>query len=197
MYRKLPNIVFGFHGCDKSTYDEVLLKGGSLQQSDNKYDWLGNGIYFWENSVERAFQWAEASKKIKNPAVIGAAIDLGYCLNLTDYNSNEVLRRAYEILKIKHELADEPMPENQDIPGNGDILLRDLDCAVIQQIHEYHKEKKLEQHDSVRGAFIEGGLVYPGSAFKEKTHIQLCIINPNCIKAYFSPLAPDPKFIIP
>lgn len=30
----------------------------------------------------------------------------------------------------------------------------------------------------------------------DKTHIQLCIINPNCIKGYFSPLEPNEKWSI-
>ncbi|BEG59060.1 hypothetical protein [Anaerostipes hadrus] len=25
MYEKLPNLVFGFHGCDKSTYEKVIF----------------------------------------------------------------------------------------------------------------------------------------------------------------------------
>ena len=47
MYEKLPNLVFGFHGCNKDTYEKVLYKHKDLKKSDNKYDWLGNGIYFW------------------------------------------------------------------------------------------------------------------------------------------------------
>ena len=74
MYEKLPNLVFGFHGCNKDTYEKVLYKHKDLKKSDNKYDWLGNGIYFWENSYQRAYEWAE--KRYENPAVLGAIIDL-------------------------------------------------------------------------------------------------------------------------
>ena len=55
MYEKLPNLVLGFHGCDKSTYEKVLKNYENLKASDNTYDWLGNGIYFWENSYQRAY----------------------------------------------------------------------------------------------------------------------------------------------
>ena len=51
MYSNLPNLVIGFHGCDKNTYHNVLYKHHRLMQSKNPYDWLGNGIYFWENSL--------------------------------------------------------------------------------------------------------------------------------------------------
>src|SRR5439155_1194366 len=51
-------------------------------------DWLGHGIYFWEDSYLRALRWAEeeskkSHRKIDLPAVIGATIELGNCLNLT------------------------------------------------------------------------------------------------------------------
>ena len=66
-------------------------------------------------------------------------------------------------------------------------MLRDLDCAVIHQLHEYNIGKDGQIYDSVRGVFIEGKEVYPGAEIREKTHIQLCIVNPNCIKGLFGP----------
>lgn len=39
--------------------------------------------------------------------------------------------------------------------------------------------------------------MYPGAALKEKTHIQLCIVNPNCIKGFFSPRKENVEFRIP
>jgi hypothetical protein len=56
------------------------------------YDWLGDGVYFWDHNARRAFDFASevakrphpSGQKIKTPAVVGAIIDLGYCLNLLD-----------------------------------------------------------------------------------------------------------------
>ena len=63
--------------CDQSVVDKVIAGEDNLLASKNDYDWLGNGIYFWENNEERALEWAvEMSKRknstIKSPAVIGA-----------------------------------------------------------------------------------------------------------------------------
>lgn len=54
----MPNLVLAFHGCDKSTYDSILKNNEILHNSTNSYDWLGNGMYFWEQNLERAWQWA-------------------------------------------------------------------------------------------------------------------------------------------
>lgn len=201
MYRKLPNLVLGFHGCDKSVFDQVIREGEQLKQSQNEYDWLGHGIYFWEQNYLRAYEWAEErakeGRKIKTPAVIGAVIDLGDCLNLTDSASSEILRRGYNILKIQCEVLKSELPQNQETDGATDILKRNLDCAVIQQIHDYNRQTKGTTFDSVRGIFTEGKEVYPGACFLEKTHVQLCIVNPNCIKGYFNPLSPDENYAMP
>ena len=174
--------------------------------SSNPYDWLGNGIYFWEDSVDRAWQWAVSScerynkkhpnEPQKKPAVIGAVISLGNCLNLTDYRSSDVLKNGYEILKFELEINGKEMPVNRDVKGNTDLLYRDLDCAVIERIHQYNKEQKIRPFDSVRGVFLEGKPVYENAGIMEKTHVQLCVVNPNCIKGYFKPLTSNENWDI-
>ena len=89
------------------------------------------------------------------------------------------------------------LPQNVPSKRTKDILLRNLDCAVIQQVHDYNKDNGKTPFDSVRGIFTEGGPVYPGAEFQEKTHVQLCICNPNCIKGYFAPLKADSRFPMP
>lgn len=113
-YSDHPQYVLGFHGCEKSVRDKVLNSDReSLKVSDNDYDWLGSGIYFWLNDPIRALEWAnrmdKTGKKIlKEPAVIGAIIDLKTCLNLSEYECIQTLKLGYDLLnkipKIK-ELA--------------------------------------------------------------------------------------------
>lgn len=196
MYQKLPNLVLGFHGCNQDVYNYVIRESGTLKASNNTYDWLGNGIYFWEQNYQRAFEWAYNRYKEK-AAVIGAVIDLGRCLNLTDNSSSEILRKGYELLSLTCQAVNSNLPQNRGRSKDGDLLLRDLDCAVIQQIHDYNKQTENPSFDSVRGIFVEGQSVYAGSGFMEKTHIQLCIRNPNCIKGYFSPMSKNDNFDMP
>jgi hypothetical protein len=72
-----------FHCCDKDVADSVLRREATLQPSENDYDWLGNGIYFWVDSPERALSWAKQRRS--SPSVLGAYAYPGNCLNLTDY----------------------------------------------------------------------------------------------------------------
>ena len=46
---------------------------------------------------------------------------------------------------------------------------------------------KLKIFDSTRAVFIEGGPAFEGAGLFERTHIQICIRNPNCIQGFFMP----------
>lgn len=107
MYSNLPNLTLAFHGCDEITFKKVLYQHEQLLPSNNSYDWLGNGIYFWENSLARAEEWAvsyckrynreHSDEEPKRPAVIGAVISLGHCMDLTDYGSSQILKTGVMI----------------------------------------------------------------------------------------------------
>jgi len=195
MYSTKTGLVLGFHGCDESIINDILIGKKELKQSDNTYDWLGHGIYFWENSPSRAVEFAEFLKNnpqhartpIKSPSVIGAVIDLGYCLDFTDYSYLQLLKGGYELLKTAIDTSGVKFT-NKPIGENKDLLFRELDCAVIETLHSLRTpDSDLKPFDSVRGVFWEGKEIYPNAGFKEKNHIQICIRNRNCIKGYFLP----------
>jgi len=185
MYRFTPCLTLGFHGCDKSLRDAVVNDQQTLKYSRNRYDWLGSGIYFWENDYDRALNFAinHPGRKIKSPSVLGAVIDLGYCLNLLNTKDRELVKKSHETIKNRidyFEIKSFPNYRN----NNG---LHDLDCLVIENLHDMQQSLNQPPFESVRNAFTEGSELYPGASFQDKTHIQLCIRNPNCIKAFFVP----------
>ena len=192
LYSRRSNLVIGFHGCNRSVVEKVIAGKIELIASTNDYDWLGSGIYFWENNEERAWQWAkELSKRsnssIKTPAVIGAVIDLGYCFDLTDSSYLQELKNAYDVLKETCHNLDKELPKNKPIGNSDALLLRRLDCSVVQTALELNKKANTHSYDSVKGVFWEGQELYPNAGFREKNHIQICVCNPNCIKGYFLP----------
>ena len=87
MYDTRPNLVIGFHSCDRSTRNALLNNPLKIEKSEKPYDWLGHGMYFWEYNETRAMQWADVKAKrgdIRGPSVIGAILDLGVCCDLLD-----------------------------------------------------------------------------------------------------------------
>lgn len=205
LYSALPGLVLGFHGCDQKIGESVLEGNSRLKPSENTHDWLGSGVYFWENNPARALSYAEEIKdshrkegpKIETPFVLGAVIDLGVCLNLLDESALEEVRQSYEFLRISAEASNSPLPTNRPISNGSDLLKRYLDCAVIESIHAERELSESEPYHSVRGVFWEGHELYPNAGFKEKNHIQICIRNPNCIKGYFRVRDLDRKYLVP
>lgn len=194
MSHALPSFLLGYHGCDHSLSEDVLAGKKRLKPSNNKYDWLGPGVYFWENNPERALEYAAflasdqgASRKnnIRKPAVIGAIIDPGYCLNLLDSRSLRVVQDAYEQFSAVMAAAREELPRNRRPDESGNPLLRNLDCAVIQWAHQMRAIEGERAFDTVRGVFVEGKPLYPESGFNQKSHIQVAVRNMDCILGYF------------
>ena len=163
---------------------------------------MGGGVYFWENNYTRALEFANFLKNnprnskqiIKEPAVIGAVIDLGFCLDLLDSEYLNLLKQGHELLIKSKKEYDMQIPQNIPLQTDGDLLKRFLDCAVIETIHQFNKEQQKQQFDSVRGVFFEGKELYENAGFKEKNHIQIALRNPNCIKRYFVPRDLDSSF---
>ncbi len=199
MYSSRSNLIIGFHGCDESVVQELLTKPKKVKISEKPFDWLGHGFYVWENNYDRALQWAkdkEKKGKIKKASVIGVVFTLDYCLDLIDSEFINVLTQYYELMEKDFKTLGNTLPKNKDVKEDEhkDLLIRELDCAVIEYLHNQIKEEvnqnktsSLKEFDSTRGVFIEGGPAYPGAGIQKKSHIQICIRNMNCIKGFFLP----------
>jgi hypothetical protein len=205
MYPAKPGLLIGFHGCDKKVRDAIVDHQTMMESSNKDYNWLGTGMYFWESNPERAFDFAEdlrlhpqrGKEPIQESAVLGAVIDLGLCLDLLEREFIELVRQSYETLQASYVALNLKLPGNLPAGTSKDLLLRKLDCAVIENLHQFRKRNKLRPFDSARGVFIEGDALYPTAGFYEKSHIQLCIRNPNCIKGFFKPREENKGWLIP
>lgn len=188
MHRLSSSFVLGYHGCSKAV-GERLLAGEAFKPSDNDYDWLGPGIYFWESNPERAIAWARLRMKDASEAfAVGTVIDLGYCLDLTTQSASEALRRTFDQMAAAHKKLNLELPSNS---SDKDQLRRNLDCAVIRTLHLTFQDEGAAPVDTVKGVFIEGGELFPGSAISALTHCQIAVRNPSCIKGVFR--VPDLK----
>lgn len=155
MYSTRSNLILGFHGCEKSEQQKLISDPAYIRSSNESFDWLEHGMYFWENNPKRALLWAEQKRKsgtLINPAIIGAVIDLGRCFDLLDSSNITLLKNCYKLFKIESEKLDKPIPANMDHPkvSGHDKVLRYLDCAVIEFAHSFLKYKDELSFDSVR-----------------------------------------------
>ncbi|WP_315820729.1 hypothetical protein [Paraflavitalea speifideaquila] len=154
-----PFQITGFHSCDRELGLRLLNGSDELRPSDNPWDWLGPGVYFWEQNPYRALAYAEEaarrhqkfSGKIATPFVIGAIIELGNCLNLIEPNSINIVKEAHTSLFETVTAGGEDMPLNKGAN-------RQLDCSVIKFVHQSNKNKNMPRYDTIRSPFQEGDL---------------------------------------
>jgi hypothetical protein len=101
--------VIAHHGCEAEVAERVLA-GEPFKQSENEFDWLGHGVYFWEYGLDRALRWAE--QRYKTPAAVGAIIQLGNCFDLLD------TRATYELSEWAVLFASEVRKAKMTMPCN-------------------------------------------------------------------------------
>jgi hypothetical protein len=180
MHSLSTSFLLGYHGCDRETSERLLLNE-PFRPSDNGYDWLGSGAYFWEANPDRALEWARKHRP-SSPAVVGVIIDPGFCLDLITSNGTTALSRAYPAYAAATIASGASLPSNT---GGQDYLHRKLDCAVINFLHLMRASSGEAPFDTVRGVFMEGERLYPTSGFRRQSHIQICVRNPAAIKGAF------------
>ena len=76
LYQRRPAFVLGFHGTDRSVVNGTVSRAiKHLDKSEDTTEWLGHGVYFWENDPARALEWAHTGKtkgRIEAPDAVGA-----------------------------------------------------------------------------------------------------------------------------
>lgn len=182
---RYDRIVIAYHGCDAEVA-ERLLRGERFRRSENDYDWLGAGVYFWEYGADRALGFARDQQRrgrIAEPGVVGAVIQLGNCFDLMDTRFTQELAQAYDQIASRR-------AQGASLPTNAgstpDQKLRRLDCFVLNS-YLGSLERTGRAFDTVRCGFREGDCVFPGSGIFRESHIQIAIRNPACILGVFRP----------
>ena len=170
----MPRTVVGFHGCTRDIAVKILSEN-RLVTSTNTYDWLGEGIYFWEYAPYRALDWAQAlcARHGGKPAVIGVTIRLGRCLNLLDTRHSDELIHAYRDVEQRY--------TGRRLPRNLDSGAYMLDCAVVDTYCDLIRIEGGAPYQTVRGSYPEGEPVYPGSKILSLAHTQIAVRDASCL----------------
>ncbi|SFK19338.1 hypothetical protein [Bradyrhizobium sp. Gha] len=190
MMASKPRVVVGYHG---TTVDEAeKLLAGPLQDSGKVSRWLGQGIYFFEYNVEAATHWASnrAAKAATSAAIIRAEIDLSTCLDLTRSTFQSLVRNAHRTLQAEwksnpgKQISQKPFELHLGQVRAGykgdwqDYGRNELDFQVIEKAIELSKLQNNVAYETVRGAFIELGPLYPNSWLFEGAHVAIAVRSP-------------------
>lgn len=167
-------LVVGYHGTNLQA--ALTMTQHQFRLSRNRYDWLGDGLYFFQDAPERAWEWAVAHHS-PQPAVIG--VRLHYqpeeWIDLLDINWTHTLADAYNAFLGELKRADLAVPQQTE-------KLHRLDRAVINYIVGVLEQQGVTIR-AVRAAFAEGAPVFPESALFDRAHVQIAVRDLSLISA--------------
>lgn len=170
---RAPDRIVGYHGCSLPAA-QAILAGESPVPSNNPYDWLGKGVYFWEYAPTRALEWARR-RFADQAAVLEADVVLGHCLNLLDAEHADAVQATYRAVVEEKTIPLAYLPENSSRGRH------ELDRMVVE-VHCAFSALLATPFDTVRGAFPEGVPLYPGSKILTRTHVQIAVRDVHCIQ---------------
>lgn len=206
----MGQIVLAYHGCDVITRDGLVRGEIKPRISSNQYDWLGDGLYFFEGDSGRALKLAHNShanptqlltrKPIATPAVVGAILEVERWFDLTTQAGIASFTHAAQAVVDGSREDATSLPVNKPaFEGDQDLLHRAFDKAACDMVHAFRKvvhAQALANQDTAaiiasapyqaaRGAFEQGGIITAGSSICSDTHIQIAVQDLSCIKGWF------------
>lgn len=180
-------IVRGYHGTTLRAANSILDNGFDF--STNKYDWLGKGIYFWQDAPQRAWNWAVEYTQNKHPddapVVLCSELDLNNCMDFLDSNPGNdwyfALNNTYKLLKERiSQMTEEEYKQFPPPIQKGKLHGWDRCCIdfLIKEILEPQEE----YISSVRAAFSDGKAIFENSGLYDLAHVQIAIRDLKMVK---------------
>jgi hypothetical protein len=161
--------IFGYHGTSRANAIRILNDG--FRVSSNDYDWLGEGVYFFQDAPLRASQWAKEQYP-EDPAIIRSLIRLENSIDLFDIKWFATLKAAYQSFKTRYERNNLPLPSQNPTRSKA----HRLDCEFFDYITQLLLSQN-EKVETIRAVFIEGESIFPNSAIFDLAHVQIAVRN--------------------
>ena len=166
--------VYGYHGTSAEVASLIIQQGFNV--SANDYDWLGTGVYFFQDAPARAWEWAKQQHPA-NPGVIRSTIRLENCIDLLDIQWFPTIRNVYSLFIEDYRQANRPFPRQNPERAKA----HRLDCAYFNYIVEVLAQAG-QRIDAIRAVFLEGERVFPSSAIFDRAHVQIAVKNTSVIE---------------
>lgn len=168
-------IALGYHGTSREAAEVILEAGRSTKSrfliSENVTDWLGDGVYFFQDAPYRARDWPlmrlPRSTRSANPVVLCAELDLTKCLDLIDVRAGNEVAEWYPEMKRVYRAMKARLPKNL---GGRRFFDRVLVNYALEQMQLVGKTVPC-----VRAAFQEGKPLVPKSRIYSHSHVQIVV----------------------
>jgi hypothetical protein len=176
----MPSVVIAYHGTSGQNVERILREG--FVASVNRYDWLGDGSYFFQEvpgfphtALEHAWAWAD-KQYAGDQAVICAKIDLLDCMDLLSLGWSSRLRLLHDELSDRARSIGMQLPKQAGGNHGLDRMLINYAAGVLADQGQPVR--------SVRGCFGEDArAAFPGSSLFDLTHVQIAVRDAGVISA--------------
>jgi hypothetical protein len=162
--------LYGYHGTSMDAAIAIIQSG--FKPSNNDYDWLGEGVYFWQDAPIRAGQWAKSIYP-QHPAVIKSRIRLNNCIDLLDIGWIPTIKEIYNRFANNYQAANLPLPTQNPHRSKA----HRLDCAFFDYAVTAINRSSERKVETIRAVFLEGENIYPNSAIYDLAHVQIAVKN--------------------
>lgn len=182
-----------YHGTTTKIADQIF-SDRHFKFSKNEYDWLGSGVYFYQEAPLKALAWAQkfsidSENRGTTPAVIEVEFDLSKVFDLFKPENFEFLRIVDQKYSVSDRQRTQKRPVLRTHEGNRFRVFHNaslaeaekpganfIDCTLINKALQLLREMN-QEYDCVRHFFWEGQELYKGSYFYDHSNIQLCVIG--------------------
>jgi len=160
-----------------SDIEFMVETGNGLKWSKGVHDWLGGGIYFWED-----LSWAEwwqserwpESIDVQAGAILAASLSTEYLLDLGNRHDAKTFRHEAKKALSNIQGRKSGIPKND---RSNQIYA--LDCAIANSVKE---EIQGYGKHGLRMPFHLGESLSENGNFYADQHIQICLWNPDILE---------------
>jgi len=191
LFQIKPITVTGYHGTSAEAARKILE--GDFKPSENSWEWLGHGIYFWQDAPYRALEWARSwlsHKGYQGPlTVVAAEIDLRNFIDLLDLEGMRVPpprgrgAAGGGVTRLLRHVTGKFL---RDLDRDGKILrnkppINRLDCGLFNFATNVLGSSMKIEIAGYRAACVEGERITSESPIYDKSHVQIAVIDKTAI----------------
>lgn len=163
----------GYHG-NKKREIRKFLRNEIFDTSISKKNWLGTGVYFFEEDLQQAIDWCVRVRNYSNWAIIEAEIKAMKVLDLILVSNYNTFVKILKYIRDNKPILNKLKKSYEKI-YNVKVDDNFLNPLVLDLMYMY------EPFDLVRHAFRVPGRITETGTNIEPMQIQLCVKNQKCI----------------